>query len=82
VVAPPAASVAPRASSLASASTTGRLITPPSELGHRVFVDGRFAGGGGAPLTVRCGKHDVRVGSAGRLRSVDVPCSGDVDVTR
>lgn len=57
-------------------------ITAPSEAGHRVFVDGRLAGSGGAPLVVRCGTHEVRVGSAGRLWRVEVPCDGAVEVTR
>ena len=73
--APAAAAVPPR-------ETTGRLLTDASEKGHRIFVDGRFAGGGGAPLVVRCGRHDVRVGSAGRLRKIDVPCGGDLSVAR
>lgn len=66
----------------APSASTGRLITAPAELGHRIFVDGRFAGGGGAPLTVRCGRHDVRVGSAGRLRTVEIPCGGELEVSR
>ncbi|MBX3192645.1 MAG: protein kinase [Labilithrix sp.] len=81
----PAPSLAPApapAPSLAPAPSTGRLLTPPSASGHRIFVDGRVVGSGGAPLTVRCGKRDVRVGSAGRLRKVDVPCGGDLEVTR
>ena len=64
------------------ASTTGRLLTAASEAGHRIFVDGRFAGSGGAPLVVRCGTHEVRVGSAGRLRRLDVPCNGALEVSR
>jgi hypothetical protein len=75
-LAAPAAPVAP------PRETTGRLLTDALEKGHRIFVDGRFAGEGGAPLVVRCGRHDVRVGSAGRLRSVDVPCGGDLSVAR
>ena len=61
---------------------TGRLLTATSERGHRVFVDGRVAGSGGAPLVVRCGSHDVRVGSAGRLRKVEIPCGGELEVSR
>lgn len=61
---------------------TGRLVTHASEKGHRIFLDGRLAGSGGAALVVRCGRHDVRVGSAGRLRKVEVPCGGDVEVSR
>lgn len=66
----------------ALAAGTGRVVTPASAKGHRVFVDGRVAGSGGAPLVVRCGKHDVRVGSAGRLVKVEVPCGGDLEVSR
>lgn len=61
---------------------SGRLVTARSEKGHRVFVDGRVVGSGGAPLVVRCGKHEVRVGSRGRRRTVEVPCGGDLTVTR
>ena len=61
----------------------GRLVTTPKDTGRRVFVDGVFFGAaGGAPLIVRCGRHDVRVGGNGRVRSVDVPCGGDVEVGR
>lgn len=82
--APPAAPVASVASVAPAGprATTGRLLTEATETGHRIFVDGRLAGGGGAPLVVPCGRHDVRVGSAGRLRAVDVPCGGDVAVSR
>jgi len=73
---------APAVATGAPRETTGRLLTDAGEKGHRIFVDGRFAGGGGAPLVVRCGRHDVRVGSAGRLRTVDVPCGGDLAVAR
>jgi len=67
---------------VALAATTGRLLTAPEEKGHRIFVDGRVAGGGGAPIVVRCGKHAVRVGSRGVVRQVDVPCGGDAPVAR
>ncbi len=42
----------------------------------------RLAGSGGAPLVVRCGTHEVRVGIGGRLWRVEVPCDGAVEVTR
>jgi hypothetical protein len=29
---------------------------------------------------VPCGKHDVKVGSAGKVQTVDVPCDGEVSV--
>jgi serine/threonine-protein kinase len=63
-------------------SSVGRLITAPIEHGHRVFVDGRTIGSGGVPLVVPCGKHEIRVGSEGRLRKIDVPCGEDITVTR
>lgn len=61
---------------------TGAILTDASERGHRVFVDGRLAGGGGAPIVVSCGLREVRVGSRGRLRQVNVPCGGAVPVRR
>ena len=64
------------------APTTGTLITDPVEAGHRIFLDGRFAGPAGAPLTVRCGWHDIRLGSAGSLRHVEVPCGGSCTIAR
>jgi eukaryotic-like serine/threonine-protein kinase len=61
---------------------TGRVITDAAERGHRVWVDGRLVGAGGAPLVVSCGWRRVRVGSHGRLKQVAVPCGGDVLVRR
>jgi serine/threonine protein kinase len=61
---------------------TGRLDTPPSMWNHRVFVDGFVRGAGGDSIRVRCGRHTVRLGSAGRTQSVDVPCGGQVMVGR
>ena len=93
-VPPPPADVVPRSHAAtlpasgpvrASSSlppTTGLILTDGSALGHRIFVDGRFAGPGGSPLAVRCGRHDVRVGSGGHLRKVDVPCGGECAATR
>ncbi len=62
-------------------STFGNLVTPHSAAGHRVFVDGHYAGDSPGPIKVRCGKHTVKVGSGGVSRPVDVPCGGDVSVT-
>lgn len=77
---PPARTDAPSAAPVPPGK--GRLLTEAREEGHRVFVDGRFAGAGGAPILVRCGRRQVRVGSAGRLRTVEVPCGGEVLVHR
>jgi hypothetical protein len=55
----------------------GTISTPPDAAGHRVFVDGRYAGVSPGPIKVRCGQHVVKVGSGGTPRAVDVPCGGD-----
>jgi len=61
---------------------SGRLVTKERDAGHRVFVDGVGIGVAGPPLVVHCGRHEVRVGTWGRLRSVEVPCGGQVEVAR
>ncbi|MFO0663500.1 MAG: hypothetical protein U0174_06090 [Polyangiaceae bacterium] len=60
----------------------GYVRTDPSERGHRIFVDGNLAGGGGGSLPVSCGFHTIRVGSTGVLRDVRVPCNDEVYVSR
>src|SRR5207237_4504098 len=59
----------------------GLLRTPASAAGHRVFIDGRIAGNSPGPLRVPCGTHVVRVGSAGKNQTVEVPCGDEVTVT-
>jgi hypothetical protein len=61
---------------------TGLLETPDSMANHRVFVDGFARGTGGDVLRLRCGRHDVRLGSVGRMQFVDVPCGGRVRIER
>jgi serine/threonine protein kinase len=83
---PPIASQAtPAAAALAPAgpplSTTGEIVTPASARSHRVFLDGQYAApSSGVTLRVRCGRHAIRIGSAGTLQSIDVPCGGTVTV--
>jgi serine/threonine protein kinase len=55
---------------------SGDIVPPASAAGHRVFVDGKVGGEGTAPIRVHCGSHDVKVGSAGAEKKVDVPCGG------
>ena len=54
---------------------TGTVVGSP---GHRLFIDGAVARGFSA--VVRCGAHVVQVGSAGKARSVDVPCGAELYV--
>ena len=82
----PSASAASTPSAAPTAASTppaddGTISTPPSAAGHRVFVDGRYAGDSPGPIKVRCGQHVVKVGSGGTPHSVDVPCGGDALVS-
>jgi serine/threonine-protein kinase len=61
---------------------TGLLDTPSALWNHRVFVDGFTRGAGGDVIRIPCGRHSVRLGSAGRLQTVDVPCGGRIVVNR
>jgi serine/threonine protein kinase len=57
--------------------TTGTIVTPPSVKSNRVFVDGKCVGQGGGAIVVACGDRAVKIGSAGKLQHVDVPCGGE-----
>ncbi|HEY3822102.1 MAG TPA: hypothetical protein VGL81_33285 [Polyangiaceae bacterium] len=62
------------------ASTVGTLRLDSSIEGQRVFVDGVALR---APAAlVRCGPHEVAMGSLERVRTIDVPCGGEVTVFR
>jgi hypothetical protein len=73
--------VAVREEALEPAPTTGDVLTPMSERGHRVFFDGQFAvPESGTTLRVSCGRHTIKIGSRGRVQVIDVPCGGSVTV--
>jgi hypothetical protein len=73
--APPAVDVAPAA----PAAVTGSLrVAKPALLSH-VVLDGKRVTA--SPVTVSCGTHQLRVGR-GRLRSIVVPCGGEVAIAR
>jgi serine/threonine protein kinase len=85
----PSPSPTPTASATASApapedipGNMGQIQPPASAAGHRIFFDGRVVGEGATPIRVPCGMHSVRIGSAGRLQYVDVPCGQSIAVTR
>jgi hypothetical protein len=59
---------------------TGIIEMPPWASQHRIFVDGALVGSGTTRLTVPCGIHIVRLGSASTEQRVDVPCGGAVSV--
>jgi hypothetical protein len=70
----------PAAPQPAPASTIGTLLVDSTAEGQRVFVDGVILSAHAALL--RCGPHDVAMGSPGRTRTIDVPCGGEVTVYR
>jgi hypothetical protein len=55
-----------------------RVGTVIGAIDHRLWIDGNLAAGSEA--LVRCGTHTVQVGSAGALRTVDVPCGDAIHV--
>ena len=75
---PPAAPEAQARSALA-VPTFGAVSIPASRAGHRVWIDGRLVGQSPGTFHVACGVHEVRVGSHGPLRRVDVRCGEDVE---
>ncbi len=61
-------------------ATHGVIHLPKWALGHRIFVDGKTEPSETEPFILRCGHHDIRIGSQGQVRSVDVPCGGEIDL--
>jgi hypothetical protein len=55
---------------------TGTIVGSPE---HRLYVDGRLAASW--RIDVKCGKHTVKNGSQGTVRTVDVPCGGEIEVS-
>jgi hypothetical protein len=57
---------------------TGELRLTPSIRKQPIFVDGQKVGAGHQPVRLACGGHVVRVGAAGKVRTVVVPRGGSV----
>lgn len=76
--APAASAPAPAASGPAPEVPAGRGVLDATQAprGHRLFVDGRVVGNTPTTATVACGTREVRLGSHGQTRRVDVPCGG------
>ena len=59
------------------------LVTfPASAQGHRVFFDGKPYAVTPEPLMLRCGRHNIRIGSAGKVRVTDLTCGREQTLTR
>jgi hypothetical protein len=52
-------------------------MLPASAAGHRVFVDGRVVEVKSLRAVIACGSHEVRIGSTGTARTVEVRCDGE-----
>lgn len=61
----------------------GRLSIRGAAKAKPVFVDGtRLAGTGARSVPVQCGKHVIAVGAKSKGSSYDVPCNGEIVITR
>jgi serine/threonine-protein kinase len=84
VTAPPSSASASAAQSDASSAViaegTGVLKTAGTAPGRRIFVDEKTLGQTPEAVTVKCGKHSVRLGSTGKPQAVEVPCGGEVTI--
>ncbi len=58
----------------------GTVSLAAAAASHRLIVDGVVAPSGS--VIVKCGKHQVRVGSKGRRQIVDVPCGGETVIAQ
>lgn len=79
-VTPPAPTTVASGYTPVPASTIGTLRVDSATEGQRVFVDGVALSASAA--LVRCGMHDVGIGSPAHARPIDVPCGGEVTVYR
>ena len=81
------ASAAPSSAPSASASgltpkaNTAILETAGAAPNHRIFFDGRVVGETPRPVEVPCGTHTVQLGSAGKVRTLELPCGRELSVT-
>lgn len=60
--------------------TKGTLVTPFWARGRRVWIDGKPIAGHAPRVEAQCGKHTVRIGAAGKPKSVDIPCGGELKI--
>jgi hypothetical protein len=57
------------------------IVLPESAAGHRVFVDGRVIEVKTSRAVVPCGTREVRIGSRGNVRTVEVACGGETAIS-
>jgi hypothetical protein len=45
---------------------------------HRVYVDDVALANSTSPVTTKCGRHTIRIGSSGHEHELDLPCGGEL----
>jgi tetratricopeptide (TPR) repeat protein len=59
----------------------GVVQLPKGSAVHRIFVDGKtYSANASDQLVVLCGHREIRIGSAGTARPIEVPCGGEIDL--
>jgi eukaryotic-like serine/threonine-protein kinase len=71
---------APPSSDLVADATHCVMHTRDAQPGHRIYYDNRVIGETPASVVVRCGVHEIKLGSAGYLRKPDLPCGGELSL--
>jgi hypothetical protein len=69
-----------RATAPAEIMTDGVIVLPPEAADHRVYVDGRVVRVKNSRAVVACGAREIRIGSRGARRTVDVACGAETAV--
>ncbi len=77
----PQASAAPAGSVPSGNTQTAEISTEKAQPHHRIFVDDKVLGETPGVVSVPCGKHTVKLGSAGKPQSVDVACGERIEIT-
>ncbi|HEY5921142.1 MAG TPA: hypothetical protein VIV11_05705 [Kofleriaceae bacterium] len=60
--------------------TEGVILLPEAAAGHRVFVDDRKVDVKDSRAVIPCGKREIRIGSRGTARTIDVACGGETAI--
>jgi serine/threonine-protein kinase len=58
----------------------GIVKTVGAKPNRRIFIDDKTVGQTPESITIKCGEHSIRLGSAGKPQTIDVPCGGEVSV--
>jgi hypothetical protein len=76
----PAVPITPTAAAVPEIPPTGTLRLERPALPGRVWLDGKKLTS--PSVLIRCGTHQIKVGTRGRTRSVQVPCDGELVIDK